>query len=80
MAPLNPFPELGKMLLIIGVVLVIAGVFLVSGARLPFRLGRLPGDIVYKGQNGRFYLPIATCILISVALTLVTWLINLFRR
>ena len=43
--------ELGKMLLVVGIALVIGGAFLVSGTKLPFRLGRLPGDIVYKGQN-----------------------------
>ena len=80
MTPLNPFLELGRMLLIVGVVLVIAGVLLVSGARLPFRLGRLPGDIIYKGQNGVLYFPIVTCILISVGLALLSWIVNIFRR
>ncbi len=72
--------ELGKMLLIIGVVFLIGGALLVSGAKLPFRLGRLPGDIVYKGPNGSLYFPIVTCVAISLALTLVSWIISLFRR
>ena len=80
MTPSGPFNDLGKMLLIFGVVLVIAGAFLLSGAKLPFRLGRLPGDIVYQGRNGSFYFPIATCILLSVGLTLISWIINYFRR
>ena len=80
MTPAGPFNDLGKMLLICGVVLVIAGAFLLSGARLPFRLGRLPGDIVYQGRNGSFYFPVITCILLSVGLTLISWIINYFRR
>jgi hypothetical protein len=39
-------------------------------------LGRLPGDIYVRGEHGSFYFPIATCILLSVALSLVVWLIN----
>ena len=72
--------ELGKMLLVIGIALVIGGAFLISGAKLPFRLGRLPGDIVYKRQNGSFYFPIVTCVVISVALSVLSWIISLFRR
>jgi hypothetical protein len=80
MTPEGPFSDLGKMLLVFGIVLVLAGVFLISGARLPFRLGRLPGDIAYQGKNGSFYFPIVTCILLSVALTVISWIINHFRR
>lgn len=80
MTPGSPYTDLGKLLLIFGVVLVIVGVFLLTGARLPFRLGRLPGDIAYQGKNGSFYFPIVTCILLSAALTLISWIINHFRR
>lgn len=80
MPPVNPLGELGKSLLAIGIVLVVAGIFLVSGAKLPFRLGRLPGDIAYQGRNGSFYFPVVTCILLSVALTLILWIVSLFRR
>ncbi|MBZ5694019.1 MAG: DUF2905 domain-containing protein [Acidobacteriia bacterium] len=72
--------ELGKLLLVAGVVLVGVGALLVFGARLPFRLGRLPGDIAYQGRHGSFYFPIVTCIVVSVALTLIFWVVNLFRR
>ena len=51
MTPASPFNDLGKMLLIFGVVLVIAGAFLLTGAKLPFRLGRLPGDMAYQRQK-----------------------------
>ena len=40
------------------------------------RLGRLPGDIVIEGKNGRFYFPIVTCIVVSVVLSAVMWLVS----
>ena len=72
--------ELGKFLLVIGIVLAAAGALLMSGSKLPFRLGRLPGDIVVQGRNGGFYFPIVTCIVVSVVLTLLMWIVNFFRR
>jgi uncharacterized membrane protein len=77
--PPGPFRELGKLLLVMGAVLALAGVLLMLGARLPFRLGRLPGDIVYQGRHGSFYFPIVTCLILSLALTLLLWLVNFFR-
>jgi Protein of unknown function (DUF2905) len=79
-SPMDPLREIGKLLLIVGIVLIGAGALLIFGARLPFRLGRLPGDISYQGRGGSFYFPIVTCILLSVALTLIMWVVNLFRR
>jgi Protein of unknown function (DUF2905) len=76
----DPMRELGKVLLVLGVVLAAAGAMLVLGIRLPFRLGRLPGDIAYQGRNSSFYFPIVSCILVSVVLTLLFWIVNLFRR
>jgi len=77
---MDPFREIGKTLLVIGVVLVGVGVLLLSGARLPYRIGRLPGDIVIQGRNGSFYFPIVTCIIVSLLFTLLMWILNLFRR
>lgn len=77
---MEPLRELGKLLLVLGVLLAAAGAFLLSGARLPFRLGRLPGDIVYSGRHTTFYFPIVTCILLSALLTLLFWLAGHFRR
>jgi hypothetical protein len=68
-------PELGRILLVIGVVLVIVGGLAALGLRIP--LGRLPGDIAIEGERGSFYLPITTMILASVLLTL---LFNLLIR
>ena len=76
----EPTREIGKLLLVAGIGLVIVGGFFVFGGRLPFRLGRLPGDIAYQGKSGSFYFPIVTCIVLSVALTLILWVANLFRR
>jgi hypothetical protein len=77
--PAGPFRELGRLLLVMGAVLALAGVLLLLGARLPFRLGRLPGDIVYQGRHGSFYFPVVTCLILSLALTLLLWLVNFFR-
>jgi len=77
---MDPVRDMGKMLLIFGGVLVLIGLLLTLGSRLPFRLGRLPGDIVWQGKGTTFYFPIVTCIVVSVGLTLIFWLISLFRR
>jgi hypothetical protein len=68
-------PELGRVGLIIGGVLVVVGLLAVLGVRLPF--GRLPGDIAIEGERGGFYFPIVTMIIASVVLTV---LFNLFLR
>jgi hypothetical protein len=68
--------DLGRFLIILGVILVVAGLALLLVPKFPW-LGRLPGDIVIKRENFTFYFPLATSILISVILTLIFWL---FRR
>ncbi len=65
---------LGRTLIAIGIVLVLAGLCLTLGARLPFRLGRLPGDFVVRGRHSVFYFPLATCLVLSLLLSLVMWL------
>lgn len=72
---MNP---LAKLLIGVGIFLVIAGLFWQFGSRfLP--LGRLPGDIVIEKENMKFYFPIVTCILISLVLSLISYLFRLFR-
>jgi hypothetical protein len=66
--------HLGRTLIAIGTILVIVGLLFTLGARLPFRLGRLPGDIIIRGRNSTFYFPLVTCLLISLILSLVMWL------
>jgi len=68
------------MLLVVGLILAIVGVVLMLFGRTHLPVGRLPGDIVYRGKNTVVYFPIATSILLSVILTLVFWLIGRFRH
>lgn len=72
--------EIGRLLLIFGGILVVVGAFFYLGGKLSFRLGKLPGDISYKSGHTAFYFPIVTCLVVSVALTLILWLANHFRR
>jgi len=72
--------ELGRILLTLGGVLVLVGAFFYFGGKLPFRLGRLPGDIVHEGEHSTFYFPIVTCLVLSVGLSLVLWVIARLRR
>jgi len=67
---------MGRMLIGLGVVLIVVGLLVMLGDRLPIRLGRLPGDIVIRGKNTSFYFPVVTCLLISVVLSLLMWLLN----
>lgn len=77
---MDPLRELGRTLLFLGVLLVLIGAILYFGAKLPFRLGRLPGDIVHRGERTTFYFPIVTCLLLSLVLSLLLWLFSRFRR
>ena len=68
---------IGRVLIVSGVVLVALGLVVSLAGRLPLRLGRLPGDIYIHGKNSSFYFPLATCLVLSVVLSLVLWM---FRR
>jgi len=72
--------DLGKALIVIAVVLGVIGVVLVLLGRTHLPLGRLPGDIVYRGKNTTVYFPLATSILLSVALSIVLYIIGRFQR
>jgi hypothetical protein len=72
-------PDLGKLLLFFGLILVVAGLVLVFFGRMNIPLGRLPGDIVYRGKNTTFYFPLATSILLSVVLSVVLYVIGRLR-
>lgn len=77
---MTSMPELsgmGRILILVGGVLVLIGVLLVAGPRIPF-LGRLPGDILVEGKGYGIYFPVATCILLSLILSVL--LNTLFRR
>ena len=68
------------MLVILGVALVVIGGIVILLGRAGLPLGRLPGDIVYRGKNTTFYFPLASCILISVVLSIVLFLIGRMKR
>jgi hypothetical protein len=72
--------DLGKLLVLVGAVVILAGVVLMLVGRANIPLGRLPGDIVYRGKNTTFYFPLATSILVSVVLSVVLYLIGRFRH
>jgi hypothetical protein len=74
------FRAFGKMLIFTGVVMAALGFVMYFGARLPFRLGHLPGDIVYRGKNTTIYFPVVTCLLLSALVTVVSWLLTHLRR
>ncbi|MGA2183572.1 MAG: DUF2905 domain-containing protein [Bryobacteraceae bacterium] len=68
--------NIGRTLIFAGALLIVVGLLFLAGDRLPIRLGRLPGDITLRGRHGVFYFPLATCILLSVVLSLVLWLFH----
>jgi Protein of unknown function (DUF2905) len=72
--------DLGKLLLILGAGIFVAGAVLLLAGRFNLPLGRLPGDIIYRGKSTVFYFPIVTCILVSVVLTLIFWLFGRGQR
>ena len=72
--------DLGKLLVVAGAVAILAGAVLMLVGRAHIPLGRLPGDIVYRGKNSTFYFPLATSLLVSVVLSVVLYLIGRFRR
>lgn len=69
---------MGKMLIVIGIVLIVAGLFIQFPDKVRF-FGRLPGDIVIEKENFKFYFPVMSCILISMLLTLLWYLFNRFK-
>jgi hypothetical protein len=78
----SPIPfQLGRFLVVMGIVLVALGLIVMAGSKFSFfGLGRLPGDIAYKGKNFQFYFPVVTCLVLSAAVTLVIWVISFLTR
>jgi len=72
--------EIGKLLAVLGAFLVILGLLFVGLGRTHLPFGHLPGDFYYRGKNGAFYFPLTTCILLSVVLSAVFYLINRLTR
>ncbi len=65
---------MGRTLILLGAALIVCGLLFTLGAKLPVKLGRLPGDIVYRGKNTSFYFPWVTCLLLSAFLSALFWL------
>lgn len=72
--------DIGKLLVLVGGLVVLAGLVVLLLGKTGLPLGRLPGDIVYRGKNTVFYFPLATSILLSVALSLILYVVSRFRR
>ncbi len=72
--------DLGKLLIFCGGLMILVGLVVVIAGRAHLPLGRLPGDIVYRGKNTTFYFPIATCIVLSVVISLIFWLLSKLGR
>ena len=73
--------QLGRFLVISGIALVVLGLMVMAGAKFScLGLGRLPGDITCRGKHFQFYFPIVTCLVVSVALTAVLWIISFLTR
>jgi hypothetical protein len=72
--------DLGKMLVVLGGVLLVVGIVLIVSGRMNLPIGRLPGDVVYRGKNTTVYFPIVTSLALSVVLSLVMYLVSRFRH
>jgi hypothetical protein len=72
--------DLGKLLVFIGGTIIIVGLALVLLGRTNLPLGRLPGDIVYRGKNTVFYFPLATSIVLSVVLSILLYVIGRLKK
>jgi hypothetical protein len=64
----------GRAFIVVGLALVVLGLLVSLGEKLPIRFGRLPGDIVVRGKNSVFYFPLVTSLLLSALLSLAMWL------
>jgi hypothetical protein len=71
-------PTLGKLLIVAGLAIAGLGVLVLLGGRVG--LGRLPGDIVIRGERTTVYFPVVTCLVLSLALSLILWLVRAVRR
>ncbi len=67
---------IGRLLVVLGLVLVTVGLLISFGERLPLRIGRLPGDIVIRGKNSTFYFPLVTCLILSAVVSFVMWVVS----
>jgi Protein of unknown function (DUF2905) len=72
--------DVGKLLILLGLVLLVAGIIVTVLGKANLPLGRLPGDMVYRGKNTTFYFPLATSLLLSVLLSLLLYVVGRWRH
>ncbi len=74
--------DLGKALIGMGVFVVLIGILLFAAGKFNLPLGRLPGDFAWRSKSGNstFYFPLATCVLVSILLTVLFWIIRALRK
>ena len=72
--------DLGKLLMVFGAVLLAIGLLLTFAGRMNLPLGRLPGDIIYRGKNTVFYFPLATSLLVSIVLSLIFYVVGRMQK
>jgi hypothetical protein len=72
--------DFGKLLIVFGGVLLAAGIVLVLLGRTNLPLGRLPGDLVYRGKHTTVYFPLVSCLLLSVVLSIVLYVVGRWRQ
>lgn len=72
--------DLGRILIFLGLLLVVAGLIVLGLNRLNIPLGRLPGDFNWRGRGWSVSFPLVTCLLLSVLVSLVLWVVNHLRR
>jgi preprotein translocase subunit SecY len=72
--------DVGRMLVLLGGLLLVLGVVLILAGKVNLPIGPLAGDIVIRGKNSTFYFPLMTSIVLSVILSLVLWVVNRMRR
>lgn len=76
--------EFGKIFLLIGILFLVIGIIFIFIEKIKFpflkKFGSLPGDIKIKGKNFTFYFPLASCIILSIILSLIFWVVSLIIR
>jgi hypothetical protein len=72
--------DLGKLLVLFGTILVVAGIAMMLLGRMNLPLGRLPGDFLYRGKNTTVYFPLATSVVVSVVLSILLYVVSRWRR
>jgi len=71
--------DLGRMLVIVGAIILVVGLIFILAGKANLPIGRLPGDIIYRGKNTTFYFPLVTCIVLSIIFSLIMYLVNRMR-